>query len=227
MSRTNRIEGWNELFNGGFNGEKLIRKIFTNLFQNQNIVVLDPLTEYETYDIFLKNLNNGKVIKIECETATTALSKNWAKLNTIQMLTERNPVSYRPYWPDGLDIPARKIYQHNDAEIIRPFVLKDQKDNPFKFYYRTSLNGRHFFAVEWNDMVSMLNEDYAYFDDVLNENVVSKKAFVKGKANSIDKLSNTNNFVIIPTDIVKQEINNRLIVDDFYNFKIRVVNALS
>jgi hypothetical protein len=214
MARMNNGSGKDSLILNGLSGENRIKEFLNKLLNEHNIVVDVADTKYETYDIKLKNTVNGKIIKIELETATD--SKEWNDNSTFYMILTDRPNRNSPHWPFGLNIPARKIYVHNDATIVEP---KQFKPKPFDIYLRVSLNIKHFFAVDWRSIQEFLNEE----DDMY----YTPLATCQTLSNSAEKISNTNYFVSIAPNTVINERNRRLIVDDPTRLRNKIIELLN
>lgn len=217
MARINAGSEKNALIADGLSGEDRIKEFLNKLLNEHNIVVDVADTKFETYDIKLKNTVNGKVIKIELETATKCPEWNIHSSLAMVLTPLRQTVNgLRQYWPYGLNIPARKIYVHNDAHIVEPKQFKPQ---PFDIYLRVSLNLVNFFAIDWKTILQFINEE--------DEETYMQKADCQRIANVYDEVSNTNLFVSIAPTTVRDECNKRLIVDNPIRLRNKIIELLT
>jgi len=214
MARINSGSEKNALIADGLSGEERIKLFLNDLLNEHNISVEVADTLFETYDIKLKNQENGKTIKIELETATKC--PEWNVNSTFYMVKTDRPNRNSPYWPFGLNIPARKIYLHNDAELVEPKQFKNPM--PFDLYLRVSLNLKQFFAVDWKSIKEFLNEE-----DELTYRALADCGRIP---NVYDEVSNTNMFVSIAPDTVLNERKKRLVVDDRVHLKTKIIDLL-
>jgi hypothetical protein len=218
MARINPGSEKNALIADGIGGEENIKVFLNKLLVNTPIIVDVADTLYETYDIKLKNTLTNKTIKVELETATKC--EEWNDIGTLTMVLtplRESRSGKRPYWPFGLNIPARKIYLHNDASIVEPKVFKTPQ--PFNIYLRVSKNLKHFFAVEWKDVLDFLNEE-----DSLT---FMSKAECQTIPNVYDEVSNTNVFVSINPQTVLDERLKRLVYDDPIRLRDKIIALLN
>lgn len=217
MARINAGSEKNALIADGLSGEDRIKEFLNKLLNEHNIVVDVADTKFETYDIKLKNTVNGKIIKIELETATKC--PEWNSNSSLAMVLTplRQTINgLREYWPYGLNIPARKIYIHNDADIVEP---KQFKAKPFDIYLRVSLNLIHFFAIDWKTIQEFICEE--------DEETYMQKADCQRIPNVYDEVSNTNLFVSIAPTTVRDEQNKRLIVDNPIRLRNKIIELLN
>lgn len=202
MSRLNDTRLKAKLLSIGYDGEQNLFNKLTQTLPNYIIIEILDESPYLPYDLLLKNTQNGKILKIEIETYT----KDW-NVDIFEMLDKA--------WHYGFNIPGRKILklQNDNTPVLTngEFVCKKQID-AFDLFIK--LNNKHskFLAIKFKTLV---------------KNIGNKNFKIKKIKNKYDKVSNTNDFVILSKSNIQEQIDKKnILVDDFDKLSLWIINFL-
>ena len=172
MSRLNDTRLKSKLLAIGYDGEQNLFDKLTQILPNYITIEILDESPYLPYDLLLTNTLNNKILKIEIETYT----KDW-NVDIFEMLDN--------VWHYGFNIPGRKILklQNDNAPVLinGGFVCKKQID-AFDLFIKLNNNHSKFLAIKFKTIV---------------RNIENKKFKIKKTKNRYDKVSNTNDFVIL------------------------------
>jgi len=202
MSRLNDTRLKSKLLAIGYDGEQNLFDKLTQILPNYITIEILDESPYLPYDLLLTNTLNNKILKIEIETYT----KDW-NVDIFEMLDN--------VWHYGFNIPGRKILklQNDNAPVLinGGFVCKKQID-AFDLFIKLNNNHSKFLAIKFKTIV---------------RNIENKKFKIKKTKNRYDKVSNTNDFVILSKSNIQEQIDNKnILVDDFDKLSLWIINSL-
>lgn len=202
MSRLNDTRLKSKLLAIGYDGEQNLFDKLTQILPNYITIEILDESPYLPYDLLLTNTLNNKILKIEIETYT----KDW-NVDIFEMLDN--------VWHYGFNIPGRKILklQNDNTPVLTNggFVCKKQID-AFDLFIKLNNNHSKFLAIKFKTIV---------------RNIENKKFKIKKTKNRYDKVSNTNDFVILSKSNIQEQIDNKnILVDDFDKLSLWIINFL-
>lgn len=202
MSRLNDTRLKSKLLAIGYDGEQNLFDKLTQILPNYITIEILDESPYLPYDLLLTNTLNNKILKIEIETYT----KDW-NVDIFEMLDN--------VWHYGFNIPGRKILklQNDNTPVLTNggFVCKKQID-AFDLFIKLNNNHSKFLAIKFKTIV---------------RNIENKKFKIKKTKNRYDKVSNTNDFVILSKSNIQEQIDNKnILVDDFDKLSLWIINSL-